>query len=105
MASTLISALVSTPHFVLQKDERTRFHLRMPMPIGQEAGFTKEEAIELAKTHPDYDLHFSEEVAHVNLDLTPGYKAILKYTMAKPEKKKAKFNSYRTKFKEEAGSL
>ena len=30
------------------------------MPIGQEEGFSESDAIELAKTHMDYSLHFDE---------------------------------------------
>ena len=62
----------------------------MPMSIGQEEGFTKEEAIELAKSHCDYTYHFDENTMPVEWKLQPGVHAYLCFTDKELKKQKRK---------------
>ena len=63
------------------------------MPIGQEEGFSKSDAIELAKTHIDYSHHFDEIEKFAEYLLQPGYSALLKFTDPSAKKKNKKASS------------
>ena len=66
------------------------FTVKLPMPIGQEEGLSKSDAIELAKTHVDYSYHFDETKMFSEYLLQPGYSAYLKFDDPDAKKKKKK---------------
>ena len=72
-----------------QVNGRDKYAVPLPMTVGEMEDLTKEEAIDIAQSVPDFHKHFGEHAIHsARFTLYPGYKADLDLICPDLEKKK-----------------